>query len=611
MNIAITNSMITHDVIQGSDEWLALRESFDFTGSEVAVIMGVHPNITRDELLEAKCTYTAKEYNRFVVEKVFEKGHETEALARPILEAKLGEDLYPVVGSKGNFLVSYDGLTLLGDAGFEHKQWNAALAALVEAGNPPPYIYWQLEAQFHVNPDQEKCILVVSDGTENNWAEHEYTPVPGRREEMLAACEQFNKDRAEWKFTEKKVQAVGVRPDSLPAISVEVQGQLVTIDNIAEFKKAAQAQIDSIKTELETDQDFADAEVTIKWLTEGEKKIDLIKEQISAKANLETILNALDDVQLNMMRATRLKLNKQVDAQKANRRNQIVSNAQNLVNAYLEEVDEEFSSSGVKITGITHDFYAVIKGKRSFDSMQSAVNDEIARLKIQSTELAGKIRKNLAVLGRHKEHNFLFSNKQQLAYMDTEVLDMTIKTKIRDYKDEQAKSEDARKKKHSDVIASIKLAANFDDSIPLVALESTRERIRAIDPSVLEEYSVAAGQEKKACLKKLTDRIDVLRFEEEKAAESLKQNQAAAAKPPVEVKAAPAPVRQTQAALSSVTATHPLTSEGPFEDGPARPADKEIIETLAEHYGVTAGIIIDWIGEMDLEQAINDLLAHQ
>jgi len=36
-------------------------------------------------------------------------GHEAEALARPILEGRIGENLFPVVGTEGDLMASLDG----------------------------------------------------------------------------------------------------------------------------------------------------------------------------------------------------------------------------------------------------------------------------------------------------------------------------------------------------------------------------------------------------------------------------------------------------------------------------------------------------------------------
>lgn len=523
------SSMIQLNLIQGSEAWLDSRLK-QFNASEAPVIMGSHPNMTRDELLEIKATCNPKEYSRFVEEKIFSKGHETEALARPILEAAIGEDLYPVSGKNGKYQASYDGLTLMQDTGFEHKQHNAELALLVQAGKVPAYIAWQLEHQLLVCPDLEKIILVVSDGTEANWAQMEYRAVPGRREQLIAGWEQFEKDLEEFKPVVKTVEAVGVRPDSLPALFVDVAGALTTSSNLDAFRAGAEQLIGSIKTELVTDQDFADAEAAIKWLDDTEKNIDIvIKQALSKTGPLDALIRTLEDVQKNLARATRLKLNKQVEAQKVNRRNQIVAQAEAGFGNFLDTVNNEFKPARVFIGEVRPDFYTAIKGKRSFDMMVSACNDLIAKSKIEVNEIASKVRTNLAKLAEHKDHDFLFANKQQLAFMEPDHLELTISSKINEYKQQQAQQESARIQRHKNAIAGIDAAGEFGDDVPLRALEQTRDRIADMDTSRLEEFALQGDQAKAATLAKLADRIKQLHQQAEDARKAEVQQAAPAA----------------------------------------------------------------------------------
>ena len=125
--------MITHSVIQGTPEWRALRADYD-TASEAQAMMGASPYMTRDELLQQKFTGIVPEVNEHH-QALFDRGHAAEAAAREILEAVLGEELYPVTGSIEvdglSLLASMDGMNLNGNILFEHKLWNEKLAALV------------------------------------------------------------------------------------------------------------------------------------------------------------------------------------------------------------------------------------------------------------------------------------------------------------------------------------------------------------------------------------------------------------------------------------------------------------------------------------------------
>lgn len=597
---------------QGTEAWLDNRLRA-FNASEAPVMMGVHPNMRRDELLEAKATCNPKEYSSFVTDRIFAKGHEVEAKARPLLEEVLGEELYPVSGKNGDYQASFDGLNLMFDVGFEHKQWNAELAEAVLRNDPPPYIYWQLEHQMLVCPTLERIILVVSDGTREKWVQMDYYAVPGRREQLIAGWEQFAKDLAEFKPATKVVEPVGVRPESLPALFIEVTGQLATKDNLADFRAGAQRIINSIKTELVTDQDFADAEATVKFLAESEERIDAhIEAAMSRTGPLEELVRTLRDVQQNLLRATRLKLAKQIEAQKLNRRNQIVSDASGKFNAFLEGVNAEFGSAGVVIT-LAPDFYGAIKGKRNFDLMVSNCNDLIARSKIEVNEIAGRVRKNLALLAEYSEYDFLFPDKQQLAFMDHEHLKLAIKDKVNSYVEQERAKEAKRIQHHQNVVTSLEAACEFDDSVSYGALVTTRQRIAAIEVADLQEFTERAAALRKEALRRLDARIQELeqRRDEVQSQQLTEVTGRAAAVEPAKPVQAAAPIQHDAIPGHDDmdVEIHAAAQEPPPPSSSSKPSDLEILHVLADHYHASPAKVLNWLAEFDFVSVGRQLAA--
>src|SRR5579863_1124676 len=113
---------IIHELVQGSDEWAQFRLTH-FGASEAAAMLGISPKVKRNELLHMKHTGTPKEFSDWVQEHILDPGHEVEALARPIVEIKIGEELYPITCSIGLISASCDGLTMGESIAWEHKQW--------------------------------------------------------------------------------------------------------------------------------------------------------------------------------------------------------------------------------------------------------------------------------------------------------------------------------------------------------------------------------------------------------------------------------------------------------------------------------------------------------
>ena len=252
-----------HELQQGSDAWSQFRLAH-FGASEAAAMLGLSKNVTRSELLRAKATGVAREFSDFVQKRILDHGHEVEALARPIVEEIEGVELYPATYSDGLLSASVDGIDLMGDVVFEHKQWAEALAAQVDAGIVPDEHMPQCQ-QILMVTKAKRVLFVVSDGTREKMVSAEVLPAPSWFDRIRAGWEQFARDLSTYSPPESAEPVpVGHAPETLPALRIEVTGA-VTASNLAEFKQTALAAIRSVNRDLKTDQDFADADKAVKW----------------------------------------------------------------------------------------------------------------------------------------------------------------------------------------------------------------------------------------------------------------------------------------------------------------------------------------------------------
>ena len=436
-------SMIIHDVAQGSPEWHALRASH-FTASEAPAMMGVSKYQTRTQLLQAKKTGIAPEVDP-ATQRLFEQGHATEALARPIVERIIGEDLYPVVGTRGNLLASLDGIDMLETVVFEHKMLNQALIEQIKAGELEPHYWVQLEQQLHVS-GAERAIFACSDGTEENLHWLEYRPVPGRIEQILAGWKQFEEDLAAFEpSAPAEPAAVGRAPEHLPALHIEVTG-MVKASNLQAFREHAVAVFGGISRDLQTDQDFANAESTVKWCKGVEEKLEAAKQHaLSQTASIDELFRTIDEIS-ESARATRLELDKLVKARKEARRLEIKQGAEQALAAHISAINKRLGK--VQLPAIAADFAGAIKGKRTISSLQDAVDTELARAKIKASEVAAGIEVNLASLRElAAEHAFLFADAQQLVLKAPDDLVATIKSRIADHQQAEQRRQDAERER--------------------------------------------------------------------------------------------------------------------------------------------------------------------
>lgn len=425
--------MKVHNVQQGTPEWHALRSSY-FTASEAPAMKGASKFQTRNDLLAMKKTGIVPDVTP-QQQAAFDRGHATEEMARPLAEEDIGEELYPIVGTSGNLLASMDGATMLGDVLFEHKLWNEKVVTQIRAGELEPHYYWQLEQQLLVS-GAERVLFVCSDGTRDKYVSMEYSPVPGRREELIAGWAQFEQDLGEFVVKQDKVEAIGTAPDQLPALRIDVTG-MVTASNLEAFKSHALAVIADINTDLSTDKDFADADATVKWCGEVEDKLKAAKEHaLSQTESIDVLFKAIDDITAETRRK-RLELEKLVKARKDMIRSDIVMDAAKALQDHIDQINGTLGGR-IRMPRIASDFAGAIKGKKSISSLREAADAELARAKIDASRVADGIRVNQASLNELAvDHKFLFQDFQDLALKANDDLVALIKVRINEYSQQQ------------------------------------------------------------------------------------------------------------------------------------------------------------------------------
>jgi len=380
--------MIELQVQQGTREWLNARAKC-FNASEAPAMMGESQYMKRSELLRQKATGIIPEPDAATLGR-FNAGHAAEASARPLAEAVIGEELYPIVATddSGKYLASSDGATMLCNIGFEHKLWNADIAAQVKAGNVPDSHKWQLDQQIMVF-GFEYILFVCSDGTPQNFVHCEYRTTPERIAQLKAGWEQFEKDLENYQHTDSKPAAVAEAIEDLPALTVQLVGQ-VTASNLATFQAVVLERIKAINTNLVTDSDFATADKMVKFLDDGEKRLDLVKAQaLSQTASIDELFRTIDGLKAEM-KSKRLTLDKLVKAEKENRKAEIVTGAHREFSGHLADL---LKRVGVPIPA-TGSFAEAIKGLKSLDSMRDKVSAALANAKVEANAVADRIEAN-------------------------------------------------------------------------------------------------------------------------------------------------------------------------------------------------------------------------
>lgn len=387
------------DIKPNTDKWIKYRLKC-LCASEAPAMMNQSKFMTRVELLDLKKGWQKNPDSSFM-SRIFEKGHENEDKARPIIEAQMC-DKYPaaivtrnIPGVKITMLASLDGRSESGET-WEHKDWNATLSENVKNGVFEPHYYWQLEHQLLVNGTEE-CLFTCSDGTHEKRATATYRSVPQRRNQLIEGWKLFCADLDSHEI-EAKVENVLPRDHALiPAVSYEISNGVITSNAREALDKIVELSIIEGKKTLQSDQDFADKEAFNKSLKSSREKLKSVlanvKDEFSSAADFERLAIEIDGVLQRMSSAGE----KLIKHEKEKRKAKIIDNAGKRLAECITLCNERLSPANVlPFSGkLNCDFKTAIKGKSSASKMISAVECEVNRCKIELTLYTDKAVENL------------------------------------------------------------------------------------------------------------------------------------------------------------------------------------------------------------------------
>ena len=391
-------SMQIVSLVQGSADWHAHRAKH-FNASDAPAMLGCRSYKTRSELIKELATGLTGEVDA-ATQRRFDDGHRFEALARPLAEEIIGEDLSPCVGVNGKFSASFDGLTFMHNEAFEHKTLNKALREAMFGGctgeDLPLQYRVQMEQQAMVS-GCERILFMASEWTGDGQLIEErhcwYMPDQELRAQIIAGWEQLEKDVAAYDPTaERPAPAVAAPMESLPAVVVQVNGALTVGGNLDAFGDALRAFIERIPAKPSTDQEFADAEAATKALKKAEDALTQAEDGALAQiSDVEVMRRTVADLK-NLARTTRLATEKLVAAEKEARRTAIVTGAQTQLDQHVQALNQRLGSNW--LPRMAGGFGEVIKGKKSLANMEDAVAVALTSAKHEANVLADRLEAN-------------------------------------------------------------------------------------------------------------------------------------------------------------------------------------------------------------------------
>ena len=465
--------MQTVNLIQGSDEWLTHRDQC-YNASDTPVVMSESTNRSRTEFVAEQATGVTYETHAFV-KRLFDEGHTFETLARPLAEAIIGDDLYPVTGITNKFNLarplgaSFDGLTMCESTGFEHKSLNNDLREVFITGAPIPVMYTsQMEHQMMVS-GAKRIIFMASNWIEteevtDHWVDsitdgiqkrqyYQLVEVQHRfyngdealRARIIAGLAQCETDIAAYVPQEYIPAPKAEVKIELPALFVHASGEITT-HNMKEYGEALTAKLVEVRAiALLTDQDFSNAKEAAKVFREQCAKLKLTKEAMLSQTVSIGEAARMIDAWGEDLRLTALKLEKDVEREDVAKKRAMVLEANTAYATYKSGVEAEIHP--IKIALDAPDFALAIKGKRNYQSMQEAINDMMAN-EVIAVNMTGKdIKAKLEwCKATSAGYGFLLNDLAQIILKQMDDFQLVVTTRINQHKiDEAAKAEEQRK----------------------------------------------------------------------------------------------------------------------------------------------------------------------
>ncbi len=471
--------MKTIELVQGSPEWHAHR-AVHFNASDAPAMMACSKYKTRTQLLQELKSGIAPEVDS-ATQRRFDEGHRIEGLARPLAAATIGEDLYPVVGVSGELSASFDGLTMAEDIAFEHKTLNDELRAAMTTtdGAALPLAYRvQMEQQCLVS-GCEKVLFLATKWEGNELVERReawYFPDLALRAQIVAGWKQFAQDLATFSAPVVAIDPVGRAPESLPALHIVLKGE-VSASNLAEFKDVALTAIRSVNRDLKTDQDFADSAKARKWCEDIEERVAAAKNHaLSQTMSIDLLFRTMDEVSAEA-REVRLALEKLEKGRKESRKGEIVAGGIAALADHIASLNTRLGKS--YMPAVPTDFGGAVKGLRTFDSMQNAVDTALANAKINADAIADRIDANLKHLDSHAaEHAALFPDVATIVLKQVDDFAALVQTRLADFKAQEEK----RKADAAAKLAAIEPAASPAAAVATPVAPAPAPTVIAIAP---------------------------------------------------------------------------------------------------------------------------------
>lgn len=273
----------------------------------------------------------------------------------------------------------------------------------------------------------------------------------------------------------------------------------IVAQNVADFAAQVKAYLAGINTDLQSDDDFAQAEADCKELKAIEDKTRAaIKAVLDGSVETKAIIDAAEAAAEDL-RTVRLKMEKLVKAEKVRVREEITGQAKNAIHAQINAADERIQPALRKVLRLTEldgVLEEAAKGKKTIDGLRKGCAEVLANWTLLIDKSAKYLVDRYERIPQDRMH--LFADLTDVLTLDKD-FDATVKARI-DAEDARIEAQ-ARAQQEAELRAKIaaeeraKAQAQAEENARLAAEQHAAQQVQAEasardETAPLEDYRI-------------------------------------------------------------------------------------------------------------------------
>jgi hypothetical protein len=431
------------DLAQGTPEWKDHRKNAR-NASDMSVIMGCCKQVKMIELAESIAFDKPIKRSDYVQDIIFQDGHDIEEIAREKVEQSLSIELFPVVcvtdeDAELQLSCSLDGITPNGKTIWECKQQNMGKFDSLILHKIPPEDFWQCCQSMYIT-GAENLIYTLADKDGNvtsktfprSYFEPSFPLMLTERKNFDELVERLRRTGS--RLTKDKAPEAPSAPPSVIDLEFDFDVSIRKC-NVALYRHDVVQAINSIRTDLQTDQDFADANEAIKWCKSIKEKVEIARKMALSKSKeLEDMFAALQEIQ-QLAKNKELALTKLKKTRSQEIREAIVKENEAQVNEYIKNANKTISPYTLPDLNARGKIISSMKNKSSFNSLQEAAALAVNSLKFEISEKLNEIIANTDhVKFISGDHLSLLPDLNNLVHLSTDKFKAVVAERIASYK---------------------------------------------------------------------------------------------------------------------------------------------------------------------------------